>query len=246
MAWIQHEASDNLNDAGVADLQLPDHALDVIRAVRNAKLTYLPEEALSNLARAALAMDMDGVPGDFIEAGVAYGGSAIVMGKLKQPARALRLYDVYSMIPPPSERDGEEAHRRYEVIKSGKSRGIGGDRYYGYADNLVEFVRGNLVRFALAPEPNNVQLVRGKFEDTLLPPNEIALAHIDCDWHDSVTVCIERIVPRLSQGGIIIFDDYGTYGGCQRAVDRLVDWNTDLEVVFGGSARGLRRRRMKQ
>ena len=58
----------------------------------------------------------------------------------KSPDRPLRVYDVFGMIPPPGEEDGPDVHQRYEIIKSGKSEGIGGRRYYGYEDNLYERV----------------------------------------------------------------------------------------------------------
>ena len=34
------------------------------------------------------------------------------------------IYDVFGMIPAPSEEDGEDVYKRYEVIVSGKSKGI--------------------------------------------------------------------------------------------------------------------------
>ena len=33
---------------------------------------------------------------------------------------------------------------RYDVIRQGKSQGIGGDLYYGYRENLIKSVKNNL------------------------------------------------------------------------------------------------------
>ena len=47
----------------------------------------------------------------------------------------------------------------------------------------------------------------------------LALAHVDCDWYDSVRTCLERIVPRLVPGGVLVIDDYYRWSGCRSAVD---------------------------
>jgi hypothetical protein len=220
---------------------LPDSIVRLIAAVRDAKLTYCGRPKMENLARAAQLVVSDGVPGDFIEAGVALGGSAIVLGEIKGPHRSLLLYDVFAMIPPPGVEDGEDAHRRYEIIASGRSEGLGGQPYYGYVDNLIDVVRQNLDRHGLEPEHSDIHLVQGLFEQTLMPPGPIALAHVDCDWYDSVKVCIDRIAPKLSPGGIIGLDDYSSYSGCQRAVDEFLEVTPDFRVIYHDRSIGLRR-----
>lgn len=40
------------------------------------------------------------------------------------------------MIPPPGEGDDVRSHERYAEIKDGRSKGIGGETYYGYVDDL--------------------------------------------------------------------------------------------------------------
>jgi asparagine synthase (glutamine-hydrolysing) len=64
-----------------------------------------------------------------------------------------------------------------------------------------------------------VQFVAGFYEETLQIDQPVALAHIDCDWHDSVMTCLERIEPHLVKGGLLIIDDYDEWSGCKRAVD---------------------------
>jgi len=214
----------------------------LIATVREANLTYCGKPKLENLARAARAVVNDGVSGDFLEAGVALGGSAIVLAKIKEPARPLYLYDVFAMIPPPGPQDGPDAHARYAAIASGRSQGLGGDKYYGYVDDLDEVVRRNLTDYGFAPEQHGIHLVPGRFEETLHPPGPAAFAHIDCDWYESVRVCIERIMPNLSPGGVIGFDDYSSYSGCRRAVDELLQSRSDLEVLYRDRSIGLRRR----
>jgi hypothetical protein len=78
----------------------------------------------------------------------------------------------------------------------------------------------------------NIKLIKGLFQDTLHFQEEekIAFAHIDCDWYDSVKVCIDRITPKMSRGALIVFDDYNSYSGCKLAVDQLIA-NGDFQVV---------------
>lgn len=212
-----------------------------IADIRAARLSYCGPPKLENIAQALQQVRHDKVPGRYIEAGVALGGSAILLGLLKPERVALDLYDVFSMIPPPGDNDGDDAHQRYDVIRSGNSSGLGGDPYYGYVDGLIHQVEANLRRFGLEPEGGTIRLVAGLFEDTLNPAGPVALAHIDCDWYDSVKVCIERIAPRMSPGGIMIFDDYSSYSGCRRAVDEWLEQAVGMEKLFHRRSLGVRR-----
>ena len=131
------------------------------------------------------------------------------------------IYDVFGMIPAPGEHDGEDVKERYREIKQGRSFGIGGDVYYGYQENLLETVKNSFCT-ALGikdPRESNITFIKGLFEDTLICKEPVALAHIDCDWYDSVLVCLERIVPLLVPGGILVIDDYDHWSGCRQAVD---------------------------
>ncbi len=214
-----------------------------IAEIRAANLSYCGPPKLENIAEAALAVRSANVRGSWLEAGVALGGSAILLGKLKPRGVPLDLYDVFGMIPPPGADDGEDAHRRYAEIASGASKGLGGDTYYGYVDDLQQKVRANLRRFDVVPERDFVRMHRGLFEATLHPTGPVALAHVDCDWYDSVRVCIERIAPHLSVGAMIVFDDYSSYSGCRRAVDEWLAAATNFTPAFHRRSLGVRRTR---
>lgn len=191
---------------------------EVIRKVQESRLTYLDQGALCGLADQVAAIEREGVDGSIVETGCALGGSSIVIATGKSRHRRLEVYDVFGQIPAPSNRDGADVHARYDVIASGKSAGIGGDGYYGYEQDLLAKVRANFSAFGVNADDNNVQFIRGLYEDTLRPQAPIALAHIDCDWYDSVMVCLERIVPGLAPRGRIVVDDYFAYSGCRAAV----------------------------
>lgn len=191
----------------------------IVSTVRQQNLTYLDEVALASLYKAVRTCEARGVPGCVIEAGCAVAGSAIVMAAAKNPARPMFIYDVFDMIPAPGPRDGEDVHRRYEVIARGGAQGLGGDRYYGYRPDLLGEVRGNFARLGLAVQRNAVTLVPGLFEETLNPAGDVAFAHIDGDWYDSVHVALQRILPRMAPGAVTIVDDYFAWSGCYDAVN---------------------------
>jgi hypothetical protein len=227
--------------ASAADLSgLMAESERVIAQVRGNSLTYCGKPKLENLRDAAMRVRREGVKGSFIEAGVALGGSAILLAKMKPPGTTLNLYDVFSMIPPPGPADGEDAHKRYAEIKSGGSSGLGGNVYYGYVDDLIEQVKKNLDSFGVETVRDKVNLIQGLFEDTLYPQGPVALAHIDCDWYEPVRTCIDRILPKLSPGGILVFDDYSSYSGCTKAVNELLEERPDIEKIFHNRSLGVR------
>ncbi len=203
--------------------------VSTIHQVNERHLTYLGYDALVDLAKVAIRNEERGIEGLIIEAGCALGGSAIVLASAKNPRREQIVYDSFGMIPEPSAMDGQDVHKRYGVIRSGSSRGIGGERYYGYQDDLYEKVSQSFAALGFETEANNVTLVKGLFEDTLAVESPVALAHIDCDWYESVLTCLARIEPFLVSGGTFIIDDYGYWSGCTRAIDeyfRSKDRNT--------------------
>jgi hypothetical protein len=191
----------------------------VVREVRKRHLTYLGYDALADLERAVRRVEAAGVPGIIVEAGCALGGSTVVLGSVKRPDRTLRAYDVFGLIPPPSDADGADIHARYRTVVQGEACGIAGDKYYGYQDDLRDKVANTLRSFGLDLEACRIELVQGLFQDTLRIDGPVALAHIDADWYESVKTCVERIAPHLSPGGVLVIDDYGHWSGCRKAVD---------------------------
>lgn len=191
----------------------------VIRRALRQGWTYLDEPALYEVAQQVMRLEEAQQPGILIEAGCALGGSALVIAQAKARQRPFYIYDAFGMIPPPSTRDEADAHQRYVEIAAGRSSGINGQAYYGYESNLQAKVRANFVTCALEPAAHAVHFVPGLYEKTLWVNQPVAFAHLDCDWHDSVLTCLQRITPHLVPGGVLIIDDYNDWSGCKRAVD---------------------------
>lgn len=195
---------------------------DLIKHIRAKKLTYLSDKKLASLSHTCRSIEEANLPGIFLEAGCALGGSAILIATIKHPDRPFFIFDVFGMIPPPTQEDTQDVHHRYRQIVEGKSTGIGGDKYYGYQENLYAVVQSNLARFGIDCEKQSVSLIKGLVQDTMTIHQPVAFAHVDVDWYEPVMTCLRRVFPKLVRGGCIILDDYQDWGGCRKATDEYL------------------------
>ncbi|WP_341328150.1 TylF/MycF/NovP-related O-methyltransferase [Methylotuvimicrobium sp. KM2] len=194
-------------------------AIKMMARVKEQKLTYLSVQKMQALIDRLVEIENKNLPGIIIEAGCALGGSAIVLASAKNCKRPMQIYDVFGMIPPPSERDGPDVHERYNIITKGQSKGIDGDEYYGYLPDLYDQVVRNFEKNNLKISKNNISIIKGLVQEKLIIASPICLAHIDVDWYDPVFNCLKRIEPYLVAGGSIILDDYHDWSGCREATD---------------------------
>jgi len=195
----------------------------VVRSVVDQRLTYLTWTRLQSLQRAC--REIEEVPGDVVECGVGLGGSGVVLASLTR--RPYHGYDVFGMVPPPSASDSFDAHSRYRQLTGGKGKGPGGDPYFGYRRDLLGRVTETFSGFGL----RDVSLYQGDFAETLHPAAPVALAHVDCEWHDSVALCLERLESWLSPGAIVVIDDYFAFAGARAATDAFVAAHQGFETV---------------
>lgn len=194
----------------------------VIDEVLARRLTYLSAPALQDLADVIVEAETGRLAGSVVEAGTALGGSAIVLSSAKSPARPLMLYDVFGTIPPPSAADGADVRERYDVIAKGVATGIGGDTYYGYREDLRGDVERNLAAFGIDTQGDNVRYVKGLYQETMPVREPVAIAHIDCDWYESVMTCLMGIESSVVPAGRFVIDDYDSWSGCRTAVDQFL------------------------
>jgi len=136
--------------------------------------------------------------GDFVECGVFTGILSLSICKYLQFDRVEKnfwLYDGWGCIPidsvEPSERSAVENLNK--VLYS--------------RDNVYESV----VK-AFSPYPN-CNLVRGMLPETLeRSPDKIAYLSVDLNNAPAEKACIELLWPRLSNGAIVVIDDYAWVG----------------------------------
>lgn len=71
---------------------------------------------------------------------------------------------------------------------------------------------------AAGVDTSRVRLVAGWFKDTLTPETvarlritRVAVAHIDCDIYESARDVLSFIEPYLTDGSVLLFDDWGAF-----------------------------------
>jgi hypothetical protein len=194
----------------------------VINCIDKSNLTYLTKFKLLDLARSLNYVNKNKVKGCIIEYGVGLGGSAIFLEKCNTTKRKMVLFDVFSMIPAPTQEDELDSEKRYKEISSFASKGLGGNIYYGYEKDLLSKVKQNFNDFDI--NPNDIQFVVGDIRSNLqLEDLKIALAHIDLDWYQGVKIALVKTWGKLSVGGILIVDDYWAYRGCMKATNEFLE-----------------------
>jgi asparagine synthase (glutamine-hydrolysing) len=205
------------------------------RAVRRDRITYLLAKKLLNMERELARVARERISGDFVEFGVALGGSSILLAQSMGANQRFHGFDVFGMIPPPSsEKDDEASRERYAIIESGRSGGIGGDVYYGYRDDLLVRVTNSFAQYGMTVDQDYISLHKGLFADTWPTAaktiEQIAFTHIDCDWYEPVKFCLDAIADRTAPGGAIVMDDYNDYGGCRTATREFLARRPEFRV----------------
>jgi O-methyltransferase len=138
-----------------------------------------------------------GVRGAVAECGV-YCGSTLRQMALAAPDKAVYGFDTFEGLP-------AEMHATAEPHKVGD-----------FADTSLEAVAEDM--------PQNVMLVQGVFPQSAADMKaKFAFVHLDFDFYESTRASLEWLLPRMSDGGKIVFDDYewDHCPGVKRAIDEF-------------------------
>jgi len=162
------------------------------------------------------------IEGDIVECGVWRGGSVMTVAleliRRGKTDRTLRLYDTFAGLPRPDAVDVDVLGNR--AIDGWAAHTMpNGRTLWAYADEAD--VSSNM---ALTAYPSDgLHFVAGMVEETVpsIAPDQIALLRIDTDWYSSYRHILHSLYDRISPGGVIIFDDYGHFGGARKAVDEF-------------------------
>jgi hypothetical protein len=185
---------------------------------------------LEHLERCATRIFADGVPGDFLEAGVCQGGASIFLRALQvaydEPHRTTWLADSFAGVPAPSHPvDVEDGLDLSETVQPW----LAADR---------RMVEQNFATYELLSE--RVRFLPGWFAESLpdAPVDQLALLRLDGDLYSSTRETLDALYDRVATGGYVVIDDYGALAACRRAVDefraeravaaelRRVDWTS--------------------
>ncbi|MGO9234385.1 MAG: TylF/MycF/NovP-related O-methyltransferase [Methylocella sp.] len=172
----------------------------LILAHRLRSYSFCNYPKLLSLMRLAQYVKTSGIDGDFVECGVYRGGTATLLSRFLGDSKQLWLYDSFEGMPDTNVKDGETAKA-----------------YIGKGAVELEDVE-NIMRL-LGKNLNQVLIKKGWFSDTFIEsgPKSIALLHCDADWYESVLSVLNRFYDAVSDGGVIILDDFGYWEGCREA-----------------------------
>eukprot|EP01113_Clastostelium_recurvatum_P014100 TRINITY_DN1762_c0_g1_i1.p1 TRINITY_DN1762_c0_g1~~TRINITY_DN1762_c0_g1_i1.p1 ORF type:complete len:323 (-),score=50.25 TRINITY_DN1762_c0_g1_i1:31-873(-) len=169
-----------------------------------------PERRLLTLEIAYYLLS-NNIEGDFVETGVYTGGTSILLVKSLQKwdtsgKRLLWAADSFEGLPAPGQND----------------KSAWGTIQKGAFSASLEVFKNNMIEFKTWDE-TKVKILQGWFKDSLpaAPINKISYLRLDGDFYDSTRQPLDLLYSKVTKGGIVYVDDYGSYEGCRRAVDEF-------------------------
>ncbi len=136
--------------------------------------------------------------------------------------RDLYLFDTFTGMTPATERDvritGKHADEHLTAEGPGPLAWARPGNFAGTLDDVKDGFAG------VAYPEDRVHFVPGRVEDTVpdRAPDEIAILRLDTDWYESTKHELTHLYKRLSPGGVLILDDYGTWLGSKEATDEFL------------------------
>jgi len=206
-----------------------------------AQRAYSTLPTIYNTYELAAQAIKNGIPGDFVECGVAAGSQVAAMAFACQNLniiKTIHLFDSFEGIPLASGNDTEQP-------------GIGKIQHNTNVANLNELlISSNVTVCSLEQVQRNMReweidskLLRyhkGWFQYTLpvvaSEIKQISFLRLDGDLYESTKVCLEYLYPKVVPGGYVVIDDFAL-AGCRKAVLEYLtthDLKVDMIEVVGG------------
>ncbi len=160
------------------------------------------------------------VKGDVVECGVGKIGTFKILASLVEKEGAHRTlwgFDSFEGFPEPSPEDASLRNPKKGEWKSLE------------AEDVPKFLAISHIDESFIAQ--RVKVVKGFFQDSL-PKNTIgpiALLHLDVDLYDSYKTCLHYLFPKVSQGGVVLFDEYMNlneqerFPGAKKAIDEYFE-----------------------
>lgn len=220
--------------AGLAGVNITRYnkALDQYRVLFNKYKNYsmIPEEIfITNLELCGRFLSTEG---DIVECGVWRGGMIAAITELAELKKRAHLFDSFEGLPPAKEIDGKEALNWQKNTK--------GETYFDNCTADESFAMDAMKQSG----SNSYRLYKGWFQNTLdqYEGKPISILRLDGDWYDSIKVCLDKLYPFVTEGGVIVLDDYYTWDGCTKAVhdylseikspSRVYQWNNQVAYII--------------
>ncbi len=165
------------------------------------------------LAHYELYKKIASLPGAIVECGVFKGNSFIQFATFRNlietpHSRRIIGFDTFGKVPPTEFKDDKKYLQRF--ISTAGTEALSTEALEHILD---------------AKKITNTELVAGDVVKTVPqylrdnPHLKIALLHIDTDIYEPAKTILETLYNRVVRGGIIAFDDYGTFPGETKAAD---------------------------
>ena len=158
-----------------------------------------------------IASQQMGCDGDFVELGCYEGDTSLLLAEIVKREKRLFIYDSFEGLPEKGEKDFSESGKDFRAGELCVTK-----RYV-----KQRFLRANL------PVP----VIKKAWFDELDPkedlPEKIAFAFLDGDLYDSIKTSLELVIPKMSEGGVVIVHDYNNpqLPGVSKAVDEFLAKN---------------------
>ena len=177
--------------------------------------TSHPTRLAKLIAHYELYKSIVGLPGHVVECGVFKGASLIRFAAFREMlesshSRKIIGFDAFGEFPPAVDAADREFVRRFEQAAG---RGI----------SVAALERALALKGYCGIElhPGDVQNTVPRYVADH-PELKIALPHLDVDVFEPTRLCLEQLFSRVVDGGVVVFDDYGTVAGATRAVDEFL------------------------
>ncbi len=195
---------------------LPDDAefKELFHTVR--PFTMLSPERLYSLFSHARQILTTGAGGNFVECGVAGGGSSSLLARLIEKydhSGKIKLFacDSFEGMPEPG---AEDVHAGEAANNTGWGSGT--------CAAPESSVLGLCEQLGAA---RRITIVKGYFEETLEKWKEqmspISFLHMDGDWYSSTRAILTALYDCLLPNAYVQVDDYGHWEGCRKAIQEF-------------------------
>ena len=164
------------------------------------------------------------VPGEIIECGVFKGASYLRFAMFREIfgnpfSKKIIGFDTFSKFPETTFQDDDKARSKF--IDSAGSDSISKEQLVKILDNKglnkhVDLIEGDITETIPSYVKANPEL-------------KISLLNLDTDIYEPAVTILEHLYPRITKGGILMLDDYGTHPGETKAVDEYFK-NKTVEI----------------
>jgi Macrocin-O-methyltransferase (TylF) len=163
------------------------------------------------LAKLDTVLDIEG---DVIECGSARCGTSVIIAKyLKEKNSKKKVYalDLFGGGFDPDE------------LRNERQIGLTKVKDDAFTYNSYNYVRRKIEKLGFS---DNIITIQGLFQETIPKINSrFCLSLIDCDLKNSIMFAADTLLPHMSNGSVMLFDDYlsDEFKGAKIAVDSFLD-----------------------